>query len=409
MEQFLSGAASANTVRGEALAWKRREAMLELIETDPAKAIAMAVPYRWRLALPPDITRHFEQWVDGRGALDVFVATDFEQGKTSTHREAQISGKSYQVFSYGRRQAESSQTNIPLHGPALDGKMALLADSIRILEPDEAAALEKERGAQPAEQICGVSGQPAQSRNQPVAADIGGEIKHFCGVDHAWLVNQRMVLAESGGSGSNTRAATTVNDAWTHGPKNLLYLRVNFPDDLTEPISEAQAYDVMDDVNAFYTEGSYNLTSLMPTVTPLMTLPQTKAWYSTVGPGALINDAREAARHAGFETANYNLDIVAFTAVPNYNFGGLAAVHGKSVWLQSTGVGVTCHELGHNYGLWHANLWNAITNSSSIGPGTNWEYGNIFDTMGPAAGGNAQFNAMHKNILDWLPAPAVHS
>ena len=52
--------------------------------------------------------------------------------------------------------------------------------------------------------------------------------------------------------------ATAANDNWTHGQKTLLYMRVNFPDDLTEPISEAGAYNVMNQVSAFYTTGFYD-------------------------------------------------------------------------------------------------------------------------------------------------------
>jgi len=82
--------------------------------------------------------------------------------------------------------------------------------------------------------------------------------------------------AESGGAGVGSNVAgfgTPGNDAWTHGTKNVLYMRVNFPDDLTEPLSEAAAYATMDSVNTFYTECSYDLTSLTATVTPLLTLP----------------------------------------------------------------------------------------------------------------------------------------
>lgn len=407
VSRFLSGDASASAVRGEALAWKRREAMLELIETNPEKALAHAVPFKWRRALPESITRHFEQWVDGRGALEVFVATDFERAKVRVLREAKIGGARYQVFLYGRRLRQTSETPIPLHGIALDGKLALLPDPVRFLTAEEADELDRSRG-RAVEVFCGVSSQPVASRGEAIAADMGGEVKRFCGVDHAELVNRQMTQAESGGSRGEALRATAANDAWTRGPKHVLYMRVNFPDDLTEPISEAQAYDVMDRSNDFYTEGSYAVTSLSPIVTPLMTLPKTKWWYSTAGPSALLNDAREAARRAGFETANYPLDIVAFTFVPEYDFGGLAAVHGKGNWLQSPGVGVTCHELGHNYGLWHANFWNAITNYSGIASGTNSEYGNLYDTMGLAGAGQYQFNAPHKNILGWLPDPAVH-
>jgi len=51
-EQFLSNSPSASVARGEVLAWKRREAMLELIETNPEKALAQAAPFGWRSTLP---------------------------------------------------------------------------------------------------------------------------------------------------------------------------------------------------------------------------------------------------------------------------------------------------------------------------------------------------------------------
>jgi hypothetical protein len=225
-------------------------------------------------------------------------------------------------------------------------------------------------------------------------------------------VSRQWALAESGaggfGGGGVAGVGGPIDDSWTHGPKTLLYMRVNFPDDLTEPISQQDANSAMNGVDSYYVQNSYNLTSIDPTVAPLVTLPQKKAWYATSGPGQLLADAREATRLAGYDTANYARDIVAFTSVPGYSFGGLAYVGGKGVWLQSTGVGVTSHELGHNYGLWHANFWDTITNASMVGPGTNLEYGNIYDTMGSAGAGIYQFNAAHKSKLDWLKTDAVH-
>ena len=155
-ERFLAGDVSASISRGEALAWKRRDAMLELIESDPEKALSLAVPFEWRVALPQNITRHFEQWVDARGDLTVAVATDFERGGAKVYREATVDGKSFKAFVFGRRNNQVSQTRIPLHGITLGGKMAVSADAIRILSLNEAAALEKERG-QSADVICGVS------------------------------------------------------------------------------------------------------------------------------------------------------------------------------------------------------------------------------------------------------------
>ena len=406
--QFTNG--SSSLAEGRRLAFKRREAMLNLIQTDPAGALAQAAPFAWRQQLPPQVTALLEEQLDGRGDFNVAVGTDFAHGTTSVFRNVQMGGKTYQAFVYGWRLAETCKTGIPLHGIAISGQMAVQADPLREISPDEAAALSLQRG-QPLEEICSVSGQPAASRGHPVYAESGGGIMCFCGDNHYALVNRRLVLAENGGASGKGDVNTNgifppTDDNWTHGTKTVLYMRVNFPDDLTEPISEGDAYDSMDQVNSFYTAQSYNLASLDTTVTPVVTVPQIKAYY-TPDPGLLLTDARAAALQAGYDTDNFDRDIVAFTPVPGYTFGGLAYVGGKGVWLQSMDAGVTAHELGHNYGLMHANLWNTTSNFSSVGPGTNLEYGNIYDTMGSAGAGIYQFDAPHKNALDWLKADAL--
>ncbi|MEY4917705.1 MAG: hypothetical protein RL616_1618, partial [Verrucomicrobiota bacterium] len=399
---------TVTVVDGQRFAWQRREAMLELIQNDPQRAIELSVPFELRQRLPLAVTKFFEEQIDGRGDLEVLAATDFENGTTTVSRKVQLGERRFDAFVYGRRSGQISQANIPMHGVALAGKLAVSIEPLRELSVAEATALDAKTVS--ANAICSVSGQSANWRGRQVFAESGGGVLHFCGVDHLDAANAQLALAESGGTsaGSNPIFPTASQDSWTHGRKSLLYIRVNFPDDLTEPISETAAYTAMNGVNSFYTENSYDLTSLTTTVTPVITMPQTKAYYSP-DPGLLLNDARATAKKAGFVTANYDRDIVALTSVPGYAWGGLAFVGGKGTWLQSMGVGVTAHELGHNYGLWHANFWNTLTNYSVVGSGANLEYGNPYDTMGPAAAGNALFNAVHKNILDWLKADAVQS
>jgi hypothetical protein len=423
---------SASMIEGERLVWKRREAMLELIQTDPKRAIELSVPFAWRQTLPRQITKFFEQQLDGRGDYFVAAATDFSSGKTATYRTVTLGGTNYQAFVYGRRTREICRTSIPLHGIALDGKMAVSSDPLRKISFAEASALANTQD-RAVDKICSVTGERIQGYgssavNGSVYAEAGGAVLCFCSAGHYNLVSQKWAADEANGrrdnesagsafgslGGSGTAGAgTPVSESWTHGSKSVLYMRLNFPDDLTEPISESDAYAVMDSVNSFYTAGSYDQTALDATVAPLVTLPQSKAYYAA-DPGLLLADARTATKSAGYDTANYDLDITCFDFIPGPNYSawsGLAAVGGKALWLQTWqgggSAGVTAHELGHNYGLWHANFWNAMAIGSSIGPGTNLEYGNIYDTMGLAGAGNYQFNAVAKHQLDWLNADAV--
>ena len=405
-QRWLTNAPAADAIRGEALAWKRREAMLELIEANPERALQLAAPYSWRRALPDNVTRHFEQWIDARGDLEVAIAESETEHREIFYRWAVFGGQRYRAFVHGRRTAQISQQNIPLHGIALADKIALTPEPIRPLDPAEAAALETMRG-QATGDSCAVCGRELGTESQ--AGEIGGETRRFCDTEHVALANQTLALAASGGSSGTLNLAAGGSSAWTQGRKNVLYMRVNFPDDLSEPNSETAAYNTMTAVNAYYVENSYNQTWLDTTVTPLLTLPQIKAWYATAGPGALLSDARALARKAGYDTANYDRDIVSHTGVPGFDWGGLGMVGGKGTWLQGYGTGVTVHELGHNAGLFHANFWETYSPYTGIyGAGTNIEYGNIFDSMGSSAGGG-HFSAMFKHQLDWIPDTAVHT
>ncbi len=403
VEKFQSGTGSVSEARGRALAWKRRETMLRLIQDNPAQALAWAAPFRWRQTLPASVLQYFEEQIDGRGSLDVALASGATD-RRGAYRRVTIGQRTFEAFVYGRRLAQGSQKRVPLHGIALDGKLALHSDPIRVLEPDE---VQVRQGAKPGlhSGICAVCARPANGADS-ITADIGGELAWYCGGEHQELVSRNLLELESPGKASQS-AATGLN-VWTLGPKTLLYMRVNFADDLTEPISEAAAYDSMDKVNDFYVENSYGLTSVTPLVTPLLTLPGTKDSYGEAGPFALLGDARTVARQAGYDTAFFDLDIVAHTSVPGFDWGGLGMVGGKGTWLQSMGAGVAAHELGHNYGVMHANFWDTSTNNNSgIAQGVNVEYGNIYDTMGAASAGKNHFNTFFKNQLDWLPSSVV--
>lgn len=395
--------------RGAELARNRRAEMAALIKSNPKAALEAAVPMAVRQKLPQAILDQLEERVSGRAFYGVLVATDFEKLTRDVRREVVIGNETYNAFVYGRRSAQVTQERVPLWGIAVPNPdnerapklLAIHEDPVRPIEPGETITAS---AAEP----CPVSTDLSDSKGSQAFAEVGGKIEKFCMASHLYLLNDRLA-ADVGLGGTGGPGDLTAKDSWSQGPKTCLYMRVAFPDDPSEPITEDEAYARMDEVNQWFIENSYGSTQIIPTVTPLLMLPYPKAFYSEQGTSRLLSDSRQAARdQANLDTDNFSWDIVRHGSVPGFNYGGLGFVRGKGTWLQSSGTGVTCHELGHNYGLWHANYWTAGADSIT-GPGSNSEYGNSFDTMGAASAGANHFNAAFKYQLDWLPETFIHN
>lgn len=396
---------SADELHAEGLALvKARAAKLKnLIQTNPEAAIKTALTWSERQLLPPEFQQYLEQPIHTRGDFGVMVGSNFENGQSTVTREIGIGSRNYQAFVYGQNLTRGSAKNIPLNGIAIDDVIALAESPVRILDANEAKALKTVPASK--DPTCVITGEPADIVEEEIAVEVAGDIHYACRASHLYSFEQWIADDTGGVTGSGDLPVAL--DSWSQGPKSLLFIRVNFPDDLQDPISESAAYDLMNRVNDWMVENSYDTTSLISTVTPLLTLPNTKAFYSKIGDGQLLTDARAVAKAAGYDTADFNLDAVRFRSVPGYSYGGKAYVRGKGCWLQSSSLGIVCHELGHNYGLWHANYWQT-NDKSIIGPGTHKEYGDIFDTMGSAGAGDKHFSAVHRNKVDWLGDSYIH-
>jgi len=396
---------------GVELANARRDALKKLIQKDPERALELTLPSGIRAQLPTEVASLLEERVNGRGKLDVLgVLSDpgREPEIAPAIRTATIGDKEYKTFTYGERLGVPTRNSIALNGIAVDEFLALSENALRILDGNEATAAAV---ANP-DPICSVTARSALAGQQTVAAELAGEIVFFCRPEHAAALNGKIVAADGGppspDGGSDPQAST-----WTEGQKKLLILRVDFPDVVGVNLTDSSAVTLINTLNAFYSEMSFGRASfasngLGSDFTPVFRMPQPGAYYGTNDYyNQLRTDARNTATAAGYTLANYDLDVICFGPVSGWGWSGLGYVGASGAWLRNSfSTGVAGHELGHNYGLNHANYWDT-GGASVIGPGTSVEYGDIFDTMGSASAGNNHFNSRYKNYLNWLTSNEI--
>jgi len=399
---------------GIRLARDRRTVLAGLIRTDPETALREAVPTVVRRALPQSVKELLETRISGRGELTVMAALP-EPGKEAAvvpvFRTATIGNKSYEAYVYGQRLGEPTRRDLPLNGIALDQLLAVSENPVRLLEPEEVEDIK----ALAKEAVCGVSGLPAIINNQPTGVEVGGRVLFLCHPSHVDILNNQLVAADSGGPTGGGSPSQVQASAWTEGQKNLILIRVDFSDLSGVPFSDSTGTTLVSGLNSFYTEMSYGRTGFRAVgsgsdVTPTFRMPQRADYYGTNDfYNQLRTDATNAAVAAGFVMTNYDRDVICMGAVPGWSWSGLAYVGAAGAWIRSSfGVGVPAHEIGHNYGLNHANYWDT-SGLSVLGPGTSVEYGDIYDTMGTASAGIYHFNARYKSYLNWLTTNEIVS
>jgi hypothetical protein len=298
----------------------------------------------------------------------------------------------------------TTKINIALRGVVMDGVMAVAESAVRVVEEEEREGL-----------------------GEGIEVEVGGKRQRVESETEVERLKEKLKQEElrigPGGTGAlntdgedaTSEMATgeekiTAASSWTEGAKTVLIIRVDFSDAPGEPVdaggtalTAARALNLINtEVNTFYKNNSYNKTSMTGTVTSVLRMPQTAAYYGGQDPSKLLADARAAALAANYPNT-HNLDIVAFKRIPAFTWAGLGYIGGKGTWLNGYfSFREAGHEVGHNYGLYHANLWKT-TNGTAVGTGTSQEYGDPFDTMG--AGNTTianHFNSWFKNRLNWL-------
>jgi hypothetical protein len=403
--QYLNGYLSEEHLsKGQRLVSERREVLKKLIKINPQAAIERAISLQIYYRLPIEITGHLEKRVSAEGDFIVQVFDEIETSPENLEahqirREVVIGDAKYNAFVYGRKTAMTTKFGTPLGGIILDDWMAVDENSVRKLEKSEYASRNVDE-----KKLAG----------KEIAAEIMGEIRYFSNQQEFDQYTSDLAAWEAKIMPSRLASDVVRNSLspWTEGAKTVLVIRVDFSDRAGEPVDQsgvpltvARAQNVINNaVNPFYVSNSYNKTSLQnPVVTPVVRMPQPQSFYNGFNINStMLADARAAARAAGFETNNYDLDIIAFSFTSNLSFSGSAIIGGKGLFLNGFfDFKTIAHELGHNYGLLHANLWRT-TDGTVIGTGGNVEYGDAFDLMGGGASQLTHFSAGYKRRLDWL-------
>lgn len=365
---------------------RRRTALSLLIAADAERALAQRLPWRLRQAVPVGLRHLLEQPVSAVGAWDVVAASD-----GSVERRFATGTQTWQASTHGARLATISRPDLAVSGIALDGRLAVADRPVRRLDPGEPVPAD-------AKPLCPISGKAGKSQPAGEAVEIAGQVHWVCEGGHITALDG--AYAEGGAPG--LAADPVLASAWTTGVKDVLHIIARFQGDTDYPQTVANAESMMQGVTDFYEKSSYGRTSMVWDIVQV-TLPQTSDWYKTNDSSGytLYTDARNAAKAAGKDTVNYDLDAVRFRSIYG-GWAGKASVGGKRNWLQNSSVGVVVHEYGHNYGLWHANFWNT-SDRTVIGAGSNSEYGDPFSEMG----GAGNFHAYERRRLDWLDPDQV--
>jgi len=443
------GAAARGKLLGDGvkLAQARRTVLAALIVSAPDEAIADTVPAAIRADLPVEVQALLETRVAGLGDYHLVSHPPKSVAKVASQQLELVGegGLIYSAHIYGRREMELTKYAVSLHGIALDGELALHESPVRLVEPDEALDPKKKIFAfNPATgALTEVSAKTTSSATMVV---VGGDYIACPRRRDVLALEGRLVRAESvvgphvlpipaaltaGSTPADTRAP------WTIGAKNVLVIRIDFSDYpgepvdfLGQPITVSSAKSLFDDkIRPFYKAASYAVASLdsVDTTSRVYRMPQTLAAYESIFSNydVCIQDAKNAAA-GDYALGNYDRFVVVVTAQPiltgglpgsTWTFFGISDVGGDSALINGDfDYHIVAHELGHTFGLFHANCWLVADGDPTSPAGTSEEYGDKFDMMGdddfsgghpPTDAADKDFNPWFKQMLGWLPDSAI--
>ncbi len=189
---------------GVRLAVARRQAMVELIQRDPKRALELAVYPEKRVQLPSRVVALLESFLQGRGQNNVSVSVIRERtpnggkpvqtqnvARQIIERKFIFREQVYTPYFYGKREGMIGKSKLPFYGVALDGRIAIHENPLRLLASKEVVS----SVAQPGEKgtKCPVCG--AESKDGTVAI-LGTTVLYFDTPEHAQEYREQLWEAE---------------------------------------------------------------------------------------------------------------------------------------------------------------------------------------------------------------------
>lgn len=195
----------------------------------------------------------------------------------------------------------------------------------------------------------------------------------------------------------------------TTGDQKVVVILANFLDNTSQPFTPAYASSVVfGPVNSYYQEASFGKASLSGDVFGWYTLPINQTCtYSTIQSQAI------AAADPYVNFKNYSRIVIGFPISGSCGWAGMGSVGKWNVstadgsvraslaWIVGSyfSLGVIGHEMGHNFGVWHANALECST--ESIGDSCSTvDYGDPYNIMGNIS--NGHFDTYHKEYFNWF-------
>lgn len=416
----------ADITKGVELAKARRAELAELILKDPRAALKRAIPYSQRETLPKEILAQLEDRIEGLGSFSLTCAcsTKNKAGLHLGHREEKtltLNGKTYKASVFGIREALSSKNELPVSGIAIDNVAAIEEDALSEISEN---VIQKDGN-----NFEDLSSSDLSIPGTPFFGRMAGKNYKFASraqFDAARTQIRALEQKLDPNPSVNIIQAlkqkvdvAAVRSAHTLGAKKVFFTFLDFPDKEGRPIDSdpkknvpmtvAYCQPVIDQAVSYYNTVSFGKTQIVPTlVDKIYRMPQTSKFYEENG-----NFFPDAMKVAGVDNVLADYDRLVFITSAldgkEIDYRGVAQ-SGRLIHMNGNFFFPTLtHEIGHTYGLPHANNWEVPDNNPISPKGYSNQYGDSYDMMSNnddrAAGHH--FNPYYKLQMEWIPQASV--